>query len=142
MSGNAKTSGDVFIYSTLTSAQNYTVWDVENPDAKKAEEARKKGGPNRRVKKIYINGGANLYTGRIDTPKGIMTRVSAADWELLKQNKVFKKHRENRFIQVENKEDDANIVASLVLEEKDKSAPLTPKTYASEGKKAPKSGAK
>lgn len=80
-------------------------------------------------KSITINGGANVVDKKhVITPKGVVTEVSDADLEILESIWLFKKHKENGFIQVEKKSVSVEkIVADM--EERDKSSPVRPEDY-------------
>lgn len=98
---------DLYIYSTLTGAQNY----------------RTDSG------KVLINGGANLPGARLPdgvflTAAGVVTKVTAEQYQELEQNEVFKLHKKNGFIRVENAKHDPEKVAAD-MERRDNSAPDT-----------------
>jgi hypothetical protein len=94
----------IYIYSTLTADQAYKTAD----------------GP------VLIQGGANLATRRtLDTPRGVVTTVTEAQYEALKRDSLsFAKHIENGWITADTKKVDPNEVADG-LAGKDKSAQKT-----------------
>jgi len=78
---------------------------------------------------ITINGGANVVDKKhIITPKGVVTEVNDEDLAILESIWLFKKHKENGFIRVEKKSVAVEKVAAD-MQEKDKSAPVSPDDY-------------
>lgn len=108
---------DVFIYSTLSASQKYTRYK-EGP-----------GGLPIAVGHVFVVGGANVADKRLITPKGTVTRVTAEQFEQLKEDQVFQIHVENGYITHSTAKEDADVVAAD-LTAKDESAPLTPSDYA------------
>jgi hypothetical protein len=107
----------IFIYSTLSNNQLYTKY-LANP-----------GGDMPRVDRtVLIKGGANVADKHFVTPLGVVTEISAEDYELLKENKLFQTHVENGFITTDAKHVNIDkIVADMTGA--DQSAPLTPQDY-------------
>lgn len=104
----------LYIYCTLSNDQNYAT-----PD-----------GP------VFIAGQANLMTKHMYTPRGRVTEISDEQYAQLKNNHVFKLHKENGFIAVENRKEDPDKVATD-MEASDKSAPLTEEQLVAEGNEPP-----
>ncbi|MDE2100259.1 MAG: hypothetical protein KGL39_23615 [Patescibacteria group bacterium] len=106
------------IYSTLANTQHYTMYD----------RSKDKNQLPRVKAQIMVHGGANVSNKQFVTPKGVMTTVSDEEYELLKDNHVFKQHVANGHIQVESRKYSLDKVVKDMTE-KDKSAPLTPDDY-------------
>jgi hypothetical protein len=114
-----------YIYSTMTAGVNYTFF---------TRNTSPQGGVNQIRKVIKINGGANLPTKMLVTPRGSVTTIPDEDYELLKNHLTFKQHLASGHVSVERvkvKIDKA--VANMVA--KDGSAPKV----ASDFKEPPKS---
>jgi len=94
-----------YIASTLTNAQEYTVYDGINP-----------------IKSIRVNGGHGLNNRHLVTLNGAITEVNDEDLGLLKSNPLFQRHVDNGFITVTS-DDNAERVAGD-LESRDASAPM------------------
>lgn len=105
-----------YILSTLTSAQDYTFYDVHNNAFNRAEKI------------IHINGGANVADKHFITKDGIMTEISDSDLELLQTHPVFKMHMQKGFIKILKNEKEEN-KAKQDMQIADGSAPLTPESY-------------
>jgi len=65
---------------------------------------------------------------RIDTPMGVVTRVTDEELELLQQDLTFQQQVKDGFIVVDNKKTDPAKKAAD-MSQKDASAPLTPKDF-------------
>lgn len=104
----------LYIYCTLSNDQNYATSD----------------GP------VFIAGQANVMTKHMYTPRGRVTEISDEQYTQLKNNHVFKLHKENGFIAVENRKEDPDKVATD-MEASDKSAPLTEEQLVAEGNEPP-----
>lgn len=109
-----------YIYSTLTCDNAYVVYS--------------QGGADLKVKtgQIIIKGGVGVANSRLITPLGVATQVTEDELKLLEENAVFKLHKENGFIVVQEsgKESDAEKVA-LDMTGRDESSPVTPSDYTS-----------
>lgn len=97
----------IYIASTLTAPQDYTVYD--------------KGG--RATHKVRINGGNGLVNRNLVTLEGAITEVSEEDLELLKTNALYQTHVKNGFVKVTDQPDATK--ASSDLESRDEGAPMT-----------------
>lgn len=109
-----------FVYSTLTSNQKYVKWKVLD------------NGMQMHDGYVLIHGGANVATGsapKTITPRGVVTKVSDEELDLLMNDFTFKRHMENGFIKVEKYQDNADKVAKDMAP-KDDSAPRTPEDLA------------
>lgn len=115
----------VRIYSTLSCPQLYQNW--------------KEGGADLPVpdgEAVRIEGGANVASKNLVTPKGVVTTITEEQLGYLMANRHFLQHVENGFIAVDDgAQKDADQVAAEQLKEKDSSAPLTEKDFAKDGKK-------
>ncbi|MDC9623835.1 hypothetical protein PSI22_19905 [Xenorhabdus sp. XENO-7] len=110
-------SQSLYVYCTLSNDQNYAVRDGA----------------------VFICGQANIMTKAMHTPRGRVTEVSAEQYAQLKENAVFKLHKENGFITVEHRKADPEKVATD-MEASDQSAPDTPESLEAEGKDVPNTG--
>jgi cbb3-type cytochrome oxidase cytochrome c subunit len=120
----------IYVYSTLSCNQLYTKY------------VKSAGGDMSRLEKsVLIKGGANVADKHFITPRGVVTEVSAADYEFLKENKLFKLHVANGYVTTDAK----NVNIEKVVTDMtgaDKSAPLTPEDYQVESKTPPVSNKK
>ena len=117
------------IFSTLTANQKYPTW-------------KKVSGRDLPVMDGYvlIHGGANLPSKVFVTPRGVHTEITDEQYEQLKQSSGFKQHLANGFLSVEDRPHDVDAVVSD-LNEKDTSAPMTPKDFENAGQKPPTTAA-
>ena len=128
-----------FILSTLSAPVEYTIYCKDF--------AGDQPTLNRVIRKIVIDGYANMASKHFITEKSVLTEVTDEELELLKANKVFLMHVNNGYLKIiETKTNDTSN-----MEEFDKSAPLTPDRYTKHaeeyesqtgirrGKKAPRS---
>lgn len=90
----------VYVISTMTQNVSYNLYDTTKRDQPIF------------LKGILIRGGAGINSARsgfgemqsdaegrpIWTAEGFVTPISEADWEILKENKVFKKHMDAGYI--------------------------------------------
>lgn len=108
-----------FIYSTLTCSNSFAIYAPKN-DPKAL---------SRIVKRIEIHGGHGMKNPKaLDTPRGVVTRVSEEELELLEQSLSFRQQVEAGYIVVDNKKVDPEKKA-VDMNQKDNSAPLTPKDF-------------
>lgn len=107
-----------YVYSTLTADNTYVIYAKGGADLKVREHA------------ITIKGGTGLADKRFITPLGVATQVSDEDLKLLEANEVFKLHKDNGFIVVQesNKQEDHEKVASDMVT-RDESSPVTPSDF-------------
>lgn len=126
-------NGEYYVYSTLSNDQIYTQWEpsVKNADGKDA------GGPHTVKHQVAIAGQANVTNPTsFVTPKGVVTRVTAADMAVLENDPDFQAHKANGFIVVEKKSAEIDAVV-LHMTPADTSAPLTDAFYAARQRKPP-----
>ena len=108
-----------FIYSTLTCSNSFAVFAPKN-DPKSL---------SRIVKRIEINGGHGMKNPKgIDTPMGVVTKVSDEELSLLEGMLGFRQQVEAGFIVVDKKKTDPAAKAAN-MNQKDGSSPLTPKDF-------------
>lgn len=100
-----------YVFSTMSTDVAYAVYGEKVNDMPTIE------------RQIVINGGANVATKNLITPRGVMTSVSDEDMELLSADPVFQMHKQNGFIAVEKKAADPEKVAAG-MEARDQSAQL------------------
>lgn len=106
-----------YIYSTATSSTCFCFYDEKSPSDIK-----------RILKRVTVNGGAGVASKHLVTPKGVATTVSDEELALLESHPLFNKMVANKFLTVEGKEVNIDKVVKN-MEEKDRSAPKTPKDY-------------
>lgn len=101
-----------FIYSTLTSGQNYAVYQSVE------------GGGSAKARDIHINGGHGLTNRHGETLTGAVTEVDDETLALLRQDFSFNHHEKSGWILVDSKKRD-NEVAISDLNLRDGGSPLT-----------------
>jgi hypothetical protein len=108
-----------YIYSTLTCDNIFAVY-APKTDPKAL---------SRIIKRILILGGHGMKSVKgLDTPQGVVTKVSDEDLALLEDMLAFRQHVESGFLVVDKKQvDPAKKIANM--KQKDGSAPLTPKDF-------------
>jgi len=124
VNNNKKSSGDYWVYSTLSSDQMYTQWAQS-----------KDGSPNTVQSEVLIAGKANLADKHMITPKGVVTKITAEQHDMLSKNDAFVRHKEAGYLLVEQIEANPDKVAKD-MKPKDGSAPLVASDF--EEGKAPK----
>lgn len=118
-----------YILSKLANSQCYVKW------------AKGANGINNIAAKVEIKGGADVINKKtLETPRGVVTEVTEAELELLKENPDFNRHLENGFITIiDNKPSEEKIEEKAEAMPKDASRQKTPKDYKkSKGKAKPK----
>lgn len=109
-------STHAYVYSTLSCDTKYTNYRQGGGDLKVAT-----GG-------VLIRGGANMASHHLVTPKGVCTPVTEAQLQILDNDPIFERHKQNGFIKIERKEIKlADAVSDMVG--RDESAPITPDDY-------------
>lgn len=108
---------DIYIYSTLTGSQNY---------ATESGKVLVKGGANLP--------GAKLPDGEFITSLGAVTKVTAEQYQALEKNALFRLHKANGFIKVDQKKVDIEVVASD-MSSRDGSSPETESDAKAKGRK-------
>lgn len=114
-----------YILSKLANTQIYTKYakDVSN-------------NINVPIAKVTVKGGADVTDKHLITPDGVVTQVTLAELDILKENKDFQRHLENGLVKYYALQ--PNIDKEVETMQKDNSKPLTPGDYIKKGKKAPK----
>lgn len=106
--------GDHYIYSTLSNDQRYTLWQEKAAD----------GAPNIALGSVLVHGRANVINEKtLDTPKGVMTRVTADQLSLLHHSGSFLRHKKAGYLTIEKAKVEPDKVAKDMTP-KDKSAQL------------------
>jgi hypothetical protein len=109
-----------YVYSTLANDQKYVTYKPlqEGQDIGVIDES------------VLIEGKANVATKNLVTPRGLVTKVSEAQYKILEKCPAFKKHVENGYISVTKKEAKLDkVLGGMVVVERDVSAPTTPDWY-------------
>jgi hypothetical protein len=88
----------LYVYSTLAADVNYTHYAKGGGDLPIADRS------------VIIKGGAGVANDRLVTPHGVATEIEAEDLVFLEQNEIFRLHRKNGFIKVEEKSFDVEAV--------------------------------
>lgn len=107
-----------YVYSTLPFDQNYNIYTL-TPDGVPILSAT-----------IGVKGGAQVADGtgfNIETPLGLVTRVTDEEAGLLSSHDVFKKHMRDGFVKIEASRQDVDKVVSgdMVLPDETQGAPMT-----------------
>jgi hypothetical protein len=109
-----------YVYSTISNTNTYCVY-------KKSSEL---AAYNEIAHRVTIKGGANVATatGNLWTPRGIATKITDDELEILEQSPSFRTHRDLGFLVVDKgkTQRDACKVAQEHQQPKDGSAPITP----------------
>lgn len=111
-----------YVFSTLTCDNRYIGYADTGTDIKVPTNG------------VLIKGGAGVMNDRLFTPLGVCTEISKDQLALLEQNPIFKLHRDNGYIVVQDKKADAEKVSSD-MNSRDNSAPMTPSSYKSKRSK-------
>lgn len=110
-------AGKIFIYSTLSNDNRYS------------QNVRNANGVVNSSRSVVINGGANVASlkGVLQTPKGVVTEVSDADYEWLKNEPNFKAHVKAGFLTVDEKSKSSSNPEKVAkdMQASDNSAPYT-----------------
>ena len=97
------------VTSTLTAAQEYTLWKETVP------------GNISPIKSVRIEGGTNCPNKNFITPEGVVTQITEEEAEILEMIPAFKQHQERGFVKIHRRAKMDNDG----LEKEDLSAPLT-----------------
>jgi len=107
-----------YVYSTLANDQKYVTYrplqagqDIAVID-----------------KEVLIEGKANVATKNLITPRGLVTKITEAQYNVLEKCPSFKKHVERGYITVTKKDTKLDKVLSDMVA-RDVSAPKTPDWY-------------
>ena len=105
-----------YIYSTLTSGMDYTLYQTNE------------NGTHIPKSVVSIKGGANLPDKFLITPQGVVTEVDDEQVAILKQIPLFNQHVEAGFIVISEARSEVEAVVPDMVS-RDESAPLTPNDY-------------
>lgn len=106
----------MYIYSTLSNSQMIS------------EFVSAEGGTPKRKRSVIINGGSNVSNKALVTPRGVVTELSDADYEFVKNDRSFKRWVERGYIVVDDKKIDVEKVIAD-MDGRDESAPLVPQDF-------------
>lgn len=123
-----KSSGAVWIYSTLATPQRFAVYDM--PDA---TDAAQMGRLPVLRHEVLIKGGAGIASKNLITENGVPTQIEQADYDAICELASFKKFVDDGFIRVERKRYDIDKMVSD-MNPRDPGGPLTPADYEKESK--------
>lgn len=114
--------GKLYVYSTLSSDMAYT--------------NHAQGGADIPVDlpPVFVKGGAGVANDRLITPRGVATEITDEQAEYLRANKVFQLHEQNGYVQISDKEIDAD-KAAADMTGRDQSAPMVPQDFTEDGSK-------
>lgn len=108
-----------FIYSTLTCSNSFVIY-APKTDPKAL---------SRIVKRIEIKGGHGMKNPKgMDTPRGVVTKITNEELELLLQNISFNRQVKAGFLAIDDKNVDTDKKVTDMAQ-KDGSAPMTPKDF-------------
>lgn len=102
--------GQFYITSTLSAAVTYRGFSPSGGDVPVV------------ARSVTIAGGANVQ-GKLHTPSGVLTVLSAEDYEICEQDPVFHVHKDGGFLNVSQTASDPEAVASDMAS-RDDMAPL------------------
>ncbi len=111
-----------YVYSTLPTDMIYTHWEHAGD-----------GVPKQLVASVFIKGGAGVAQKPkpgtdIWTPLGMVTPVSDEDLATIEKDPVFRLHKKNKYITVQQKNSDVEKVA-VDMNRRDNSSPMTESDY-------------
>jgi len=105
----------VFVVSTLTCSQAYTLYEVkEGSDIPTPKQ------------KVVIKGGHGVANKNFITPSGVVTAITEEDAKMLEHDPMFKRHLEKKFVKIVKKNpgvDADKVAAGSLVTSGDKSAP-------------------
>ena len=120
---------NVYVVSTLTSSQAYTIFKNQDAEGRKIPRAD-------RV--VTVNGGHGVANSKsLITPQGVVTVITEEQAALLNDVPMFKRHEKRGFVKILKKKPDAT-KSSSDMKQADGSAPLKADDFG-EGK-APTTG--
>ena len=99
----------MFIASTLTNPQNYTLYGGHTGTDV--------------IHSVLIQGGHGLTNRHLVTLEGVITQVSDEDYALLQKNELFQYHVKKGFLKVTDQSDPLKAVSDM--EARDECAPMT-----------------
>lgn len=115
------------VYSTISTDVSYTFYGEKTNDMPSVKNV------------IVINGGANVAKKNLETPRGVATKITDEEAELLSGHPVFRRHLENGFVQLEATSVDPERAAADMTPA-DNSAPLTDSDFDQEDEPKPQTG--
>jgi len=113
-----------YVYSTATCPIDYVVYRKNSSNDLGVIEKHPNGKPMR----VTIKGGHGVANKNLVTPRGVVTQVSDEDMQLLLDDAIFQRHMKAGFMSYDKKNVDPEKKAAS-MEDKDGSAPLTPKDF-------------
>lgn len=111
-----------YVVSTLTAPNRYAGWS-------------KSGGVNMIERSVLVKGGAGIALKGIGAPRGVVTEISDADAEFLKQHEHFLAHQKGGFVRLLDRAPEPNKAAGS-MEKDDGSRPRDEKDVEASNKKA------
>jgi hypothetical protein len=115
-----------YVYSTLAADVNYTRYIKPKVVAVPGQTSRAVDLPIVE-KAVLIKGGSGVAPvgmRKLETPYGIMTKVTEEELELLNANEVFQTHLKNGYIQVRKGKVNPEVAVTSGMESRDVSAPI------------------
>lgn len=108
------------IYSTMANSTEYLDYSRHNPQ-----------GVNVVQRSILIKGGTGINRQHFQTPMGVHTAISDADYEWLKNDPHFKEHEKNGYIKVRKAEVHPEVVAAEMVthDRKTDACPIVPEDF-------------
>lgn len=103
-----------YVYSTMSNPVEYIDWQTVEG-----------GELPQQMRKVKIEGGANVMSKHFITPKGVVTEVSDDDMAFLENHPVFVQQQKAGFITVQKRKVEVE-KAVKEMTARDKSAPLQP----------------
>lgn len=118
-----KSSGMVYIYSTLANSQLFVQYAPPTEVGMFATE----------IRRVHVNGGAGIASKHLITSQGAVTAISQEDYEAICELKHFKDFVERGHIRVDKKSYDIEKIVGD-MNSRDPSAPLTPSDFVNKTK--------
>lgn len=113
-----------YVYSTATNSGTYVEYEENSPHDISIPKRWPDGSPMR----VTIKGGHGVADKHLVTPKGVVTKVSDQEMEMLLRNPAFIRHMDKGFMCYDKKNVEPFKKAANMAT-KDGSAPLTPADY-------------
>lgn len=107
-------SKDFYVYSTLPSGMDYTSYSEGGGDLPVASAV------------VRINGGTGIPNRQLVTPRGVVTKITARQAELLREIPLFQLHEKNGYVTISDKAEDPEKVVAEGMEARSPDAPLEP----------------
>jgi hypothetical protein len=125
-----KSSGMVYVYSTLATPQKFTRYNMPDPT-----DINQMGRLPVVEFDVLIKGGAGIASKNLITRQGVMTRITQEEYAGICELESFKKFVADGFITVEKKDYDIDKIIGD-MNPRDPGGPITPADYET----APKDG--